>query len=236
MHNIANPLSSSIRELTSKLQSTGLISQSVDGELNIHTDTVAVVNAEEALESPRKSDTDNSDYQKKLEMYNKIGHREFEDTILFKHHKRKKKKTPMSASIISLSSSGSDEKDSACIHSTLMNLSTVGILPDLRSPESIKNDIEYKEKILANVLSFDKVNVSVEETKEETLPVVKEVICDSNKCNEEIVDIEKLPEVEDNREEFSIKPFKHIFPEFDKLKHENLEVAKAPGKYLFIHY
>lgn len=194
------------------MHSTGLISQFVDGELSIHTDTTCVVSAEEALESP-----ENSDSQKKIDAYNKIGQREFEDTILFKHHRRKKKKMPMSASVTSLSSSGSDERESTYTQPTLMNLSTVGVLPDLRSPESIRNDIEYKEKILANVLNFDKVCVEEEE-------------CDLNK-NDAQVGEENVEEEEEisSKEEFCIKPFKHIFPEFDKIKYEDLKVADTPG-------
>lgn len=154
-------------------------------------------------------------------MYNKIGQREFEDTILFKHHKRKKRRPQISASVTSLSSSGSDEKDSAIYtthQSTLMNLSTVGVLPDLRSPESIKNDIEYKEKILANVLNFDKVEELQEEATPQIVVQQKEEEVSIADEKEEIV----LEEAQIPVEEFSIKPFKHILPEFDQLK--------APGK------
>lgn len=206
-----------------------------------------MINAEEALESPEKSaDSDNSpDYQRKFELYNKIGQRDFDDTILFKHHRRKRKKTAMSASVNSLSSSGSDDRDSMYTQPTLMNLSTVGVLPDLRSPESIKNDIEYKEKILANVLNFDKVNVSVEEEKveeeeEAQAPVSADLIFNLNKNDvkneeekKEIINevLERQTEDEsDNKEEFYIKPFKHIFPEFAKIKYEDLKVADTPGK------
>lgn len=248
--NIANPLSTSFRDLTSKLQSSGLISQFVDGELSIHTDTVSVISAEEALEIPVKSaksgssDSDSPDYQKKFELYSKIGQRQFEDTILFKHHRRKRKKQPMSASVTSLSSSGSDDKDSTYTQPTLMNLSTVGVLPDLRSPESILNDIEYKEKILANVLNFDKVKVSVEEQEEQETIAAEELSCSLN-VNEErsleqeersaVEEVEGLKEDEEevNSKEFCIKPFKHIFPEFDKIKYEDLKVADTPGKILF---
>lgn len=43
---------------------------------------------------------------------------------------------------------------------TLMTMSTVGILPDLRSPEKIKSDIEDKERMLADLLCFDRVKVN----------------------------------------------------------------------------
>lgn len=55
----------------------------------------------------------------------------------------------------SLSSSSSEEKEA----SGVMNLSAMGVLPDLRSPDSIQNDIEYKEKILADVLNFDGITI-----------------------------------------------------------------------------
>lgn len=41
-----------------------------------------------------------------------------------------------------------------------MTMSTVGILPDLRSPEKIKSDIEDKERMLADLLCFDRVKVN----------------------------------------------------------------------------
>lgn len=230
--NIANPLSTSFREITSKLHTTGLISQFVDGELSIHTDTTCVVSAEEAVESPEKSaDSDSPDYQKKIDMYNKIGQREFEDTILFKHHRRKKKKMPMSVSVSSLSSSGSDERESTYTQPTLMSLSAVGVLPDLRSPESIRNDIEYKEKILANVLNFDKVCVEVEtdcDLNQNDAQIGEEI--KGENVQETVVVEEEEEEVISSKEEFSIKPFKHIFPEFDKIKFEDVKVAEAPGR------
>lgn len=48
----------------------------------------------------------------------------------------------------------------------------VGVLPDLRSPESIVNEIKEKEKILSDVLNLDKAtiiepfNPQINETKE----------------------------------------------------------------------
>jgi hypothetical protein len=47
-----------------------------------------------------------------------------------------------------------------------MTLSSVGVLPDLRSPESIQNDIEYKEKILADILNLDKIKISLDKLQE----------------------------------------------------------------------
>lgn len=175
----------------------------------------------------------------------------------------------------SLSSSSSDDRDN-CVQPTIMNLSTVGILPDLRSPDSILNDIEYKEKILADVLNFDRIKISCDQMngdekavknssdKEKVLESKSEnstVSSSSSKFNEsnaikdesyKKMDLEEnlldknVPlingyddkaetssnEVErsvDSVGEFCIKPFKHILPEFDKIKYED---SRAPGEYM----
>lgn len=65
-----------------------------------------------------------------------------------------------------------------------MNLSTVGILPDLRSPESIINDIEYKEKILADVLSLDKIKLTVQDINTSCPNQCKEVYAPGHKHND----------------------------------------------------
>lgn len=229
------------------LESSGIISHfirnSVDGKPSIQTDS-SVISAEEALEAPSNiskttsSDSDSPNYQNKFELYSKIGQRQFEETILFKHHRRKKKKSPMSVSVTSLSSSGSDDKESVCTQPTLMNLSTVGILPDLRSPESIRNDIEYKEKILANVLNFDKVKIGVDEEKQTNEHDSSEQSCDMNKNERSLNDVlikeidfkEEIPQAEvSNKDEFCIKPFKHVFPDFDKMKYK-MTSTNTPGE------
>lgn len=117
------------------------------------------MNAEEAVESHLKND----DFKNKLEIYDKIGNEQFEENILFKHSRRKKP-NEMTSSMSSWSSNSSDEKDAASVttKSTVMNLSTVGVLPDLRSPDTILNDIEQKEKILADMLNLGKMNTKVD--------------------------------------------------------------------------
>lgn len=114
-----------------------------------------IINAEEAQESPNEI----------FRNFDEIGKQNFEDDILFKQSKKVRKKYTHKSrdSVLSSSSTSSEEKDPNLIRPTLMNLSTVGVLPDLRSPESIINDIEYKEKILADVLSLDKVKISSSE-------------------------------------------------------------------------
>lgn len=272
------PLATSLRDITTKIQSANIISvipplleTSITSGLSIYSDNSGIANAEEAQESPVKlrrvpnSESDSSspvephDAQKKFDIYSKIGEQDYDDSILFKHHKRKKKQSDMRRSTFSLSSSSSDERDNY-IQPTLMNLSTVGVLPDLRSPDSILNDIEYKEKILADVLNFDKVkiNLDLEEHKinveqpaendfgdmpkescqvEEPLET-KEDACSVDEKKDDQVEEEKEPVKEEHAQElsdtgeFCIKPFKHILPEFDKIKYDPIEDSSKviPGK------
>lgn len=178
--NTFTPISSSIKELTNRIPTSivsaipPFIETVVTNGFNIHTDTTCIVKAEEATESPIKhvnhpviQESPDSipidELQRKLEIYNKIGEEEFEDTILFKHTRRKKQSGDMAASVTSLSSASSDEKEFNVTHPTLMNISAVGILPDRRSPDTILSEIEQKEKLLAEVLNFDKVRANIRE-------------------------------------------------------------------------
>ncbi|KAG5880173.1 hypothetical protein JTB14_001663 [Gonioctena quinquepunctata] len=184
INNSFYPLTSSIRDLTTKLHSTSIIAAippvlegSYTNDVSIHIDESMVVNAEEARESPVRTQSNDPDRQK---TFDDIGKKEFEDKILFKKSKRRKKRSNMEISTCSLSSNSSEEKDLSYTRPTLMNLSAVGVLPDLRSPESIRYDIEYKEKILADVLSLDKVKIS-EKTKEtEECDDLSRNYCDSS--------------------------------------------------------
>lgn len=149
--------------MTTKLQVTTIIpaippipEMSFNHDLNVHTDENLIMNAEEAQEFPTRN---NLEMQKKFE---EIGKKQFEDDILYKKSKHRKKRTSINTSTLSISSTSSEEKELNYTRPTIMNLSTVGVLPDLRSPESIKYDIEYKEKILADVLSLDKVKINTE--------------------------------------------------------------------------
>lgn len=154
---------SSLKDLTSKLQSTNIITaipplveSPFNQDLNIHTDDTLIMNAEEAKESPTASGSTNDYIHRRFE---EIGKQEFEDNILYKKSRHKKKRSPMDSSTLSVSSNSSEEKESNFTRPTIMNLSAIGVLPDLRSPESIKYDIEYKEKILADVLNLDKIKI-----------------------------------------------------------------------------
>uniref|UniRef100_A0A1Y1MJB7 HPS5-like beta-propeller domain-containing protein n=2 Tax=Photinus pyralis TaxID=7054 RepID=A0A1Y1MJB7_PHOPY len=158
------PISTSIKDLTHKIQTSSIISaippfieMTFGGDLNIHTDSTSVINAEEATESPRRRPKPNESY-KKLQIYDKISNQNFDDDILYKTRRPKK-----AQSVASWSSNSSDEHDGGHVSKpTIMTESTVNILPDLRSPESIKNDIESKEKLLADVLCFGTVEMSAE--------------------------------------------------------------------------
>ncbi|GJQ77796.1 hypothetical protein Trydic_g16056 [Trypoxylus dichotomus] len=176
--NTFSPISTSFKEFTSKIQNSNIVpaipplAEPPENIFNIHTDLTSVVNAEEAIESPqfRNNHVNLSENallnammkNNKTEIYNKIAQEDFDDSIIFKHHKQKKP-TEITTSENSLSSTSSDEHESSITTKpTIMNLSTVSILPDLRSPDSILNDIEHKEKLLADVLSFDKIKINME--------------------------------------------------------------------------
>lgn len=169
------PITTSIKDIKTKLQSTTILpaippllenafqSPTVD----VHTDETLIMNAEEAKESPIKVRQHISEEVQKK--FDDIGKQEFNDKILFKKSKKKKATssgTSMNASTLSLSSNSSEDREMYYTQPTLMNLSTVGVLPDLRSPESIKNDIEYKEKILADVLNLGKVKINLDDINE----------------------------------------------------------------------
>lgn len=231
---------------------------------NVHTDTTSVVNAEEAKESPVKhkqhmhsqSGSAVGESQKKFDVYNKIGQQDFDDTILFKHHKRKKKQSDMAGSTSNLSSSSSDDRETSISHPTLMNLSTVGALPDLRSPDSILNDIKHKERILADVLNLDKVRITDEDIKKD----INKDECGFNTETDFVADddtyssifsqsgntlvFEDQPKGKDQNkgvrsknkkeeavtdEHFTVKSFKKYLPDFGKVRQES-QPLNIPGK------
>lgn len=284
-------MSTSIRDITTKLQSASilpaippLMHNSIHEIFNIQTDLTSVVNAEEATEFITKKDVhcksdspspiSSGDLQRKFEVYNKIGEQEFDNTILFKHHKRKQKRADMTGSTSNLSSSSSDDKETSINRPTLMNLSAVGALPDLRSPDSIRSDIQHKEKILADVLNFDKAKIfewegnnekhnlscdletdavsnynvpedintlvftgqsnddSVLKLKEEEEVTIKQDVAE---LKNEVLEVNKEREkaVKETDEEFCVKPFKGILPEFEKIAQCNQSMVNTiPGKNL----
>lgn len=162
------PITTSIKDITHKIQTSSIISAippfietTFGGDLNIHTDLTSIINAEEAIESPRKVPIRKQDESyRKLQIYDKISNQNFDKDILYKP--KRLRKPNVSPSIASWSSNSSEEHDGHVSKPTIMMESTVNIFPDLRSPESIKNDIESKEKLLADVLCFDKVKISTE--------------------------------------------------------------------------
>lgn len=148
-------LPSSIKGLTSKLQPSSILSvvppvvgQTFINNISEHTDDELIMNAEEALEvqmSPRE--------EMPLKRFDNI---EVDDSneILYKHKKHKKKKHDKDRT-----NPGINElvKKNICVtEPTLMSMSTVGQLPDLRSPQTILSSIEQKEKLLAAFLTYDK--------------------------------------------------------------------------------
>lgn len=102
---------------------------------------------------------------------------------------------------------------------TLMNLSAVGVLPDLRSPESIVNDIECKEKILSDVLNLDRLRISLDQ-KTST----------KNKAKEEEIIKKELPK--DTVEEYVINKIETNFLEE---KSNNKPTIKGKNRMLHKH-
>lgn len=103
--------------------------------------------AEEATASPSDITA-----QKK---FDNIGKQEFCDEILYRKKKSSMKKSGMSLSTISLGSSNSDDFNNPAAMSK-----TIHAIPIERSQESISQEIESKEKLLADILKLDQVKFS----------------------------------------------------------------------------
>lgn len=102
------------------------------------------MNAEEAIESPREE-----------EPQRRFGNIAIDDSteVLFEHKKTKKKKSRK----VEPKNEGDNSTDKHVVtQPTLMAMSTIGQLPDLRSPQTILSSIEQKEKLLAAYLTYDK--------------------------------------------------------------------------------
>ncbi|XP_050293391.1 WD repeat-containing protein CG11141 [Anthonomus grandis grandis] len=140
------------------------------GDTNIAIDN-AISNAEEAQESLKPE----------TKTFDEISKEDFDDGILFR--KKARRKNYNKEIDIKSTNKCSDIINSAdpnlYTRPTIMNISTVGVLPDLRSPESIVNDIESKEKMLSDVLNLDKVKITLDNPDNESKEAnVKEDIVD----------------------------------------------------------
>ncbi|KAF2882582.1 hypothetical protein ILUMI_23599 [Ignelater luminosus] len=233
------PLTTSIKDLTQKLQSSSIISaippfiETAFGsnDFNVHTDATSIISAEEATESPRKNSPIRSSQldDNKIKIYDKIANQDFDDAILFKHKRRKK--PDMMTSVLSWSSNSSEEQEGSISKPTMMIMSTVGVLPDLRSPESIKNDIESKEKMLADVLCFNKTKVVLNDEKSVADEKDDNEHVDENEKNEK--ETSESPETPpensnsvnlDDNDEYTVRPFATILPRFNGIKKNNIEM------------
>ncbi|XP_071050301.1 WD repeat-containing protein CG11141 isoform X2 [Onthophagus taurus] len=128
------------------------------------------INTEEAVECTGEENYfDESDLpikQKRVEsisnMYSKISQEDYDDNIIYKHHRYSKSYTKNENGYYKHYQEGT---------SKTINLSEscTPILPDLRSPESIKNDIETKEKLISDILNFDKIKINMKKADEKKL-------------------------------------------------------------------
>lgn len=148
------PITTSIKEITQKLQLTGIkstVSPAVENifsdNINIYTDETSVMYAEEATASPSDITA-----QKK---FDNIGKQEFSDEILYRKKKSGVKKSLMSVSTMSIGSSNSDEFNNPAAMSK-----SIHVIPTERNEESITQEIECKEKLLADVLKLNIVPVT----------------------------------------------------------------------------
>lgn len=142
------PLTTSLKGLTEKLQSGY---QDAAKPIDIFTDETAIVYVEEATGSPIRSHKDENQ-----EKFEKIGKLKFSEEVLYRKSSKGEKNSRMTRSAYSASSSSSNDMDH--IPQPFMN-SFTGVLPDIRSPESIKCDIEEKEKVLEKMLNLDQVEI-----------------------------------------------------------------------------
>ncbi|KAL1516897.1 hypothetical protein ABEB36_000733 [Hypothenemus hampei] len=119
-------------------------------------DDSLVACAEEAQEIPKSS----------LKTFDEISKEDFDDSILFKKTKKKTTKEREPKMNNKLPLNNEDQSVLNCTKPTLMNLSMVGVLLDLRSPDSIVNDIKQKEKILSDVLNLQELTFDVDHSKD----------------------------------------------------------------------
>lgn len=121
--------------------------------IDIYTDENAIMTVEEATGSPVRSNK--SENHEKFEKVNK---QKFSDEILFRKSSKSEKNSRMTQSAYSISSgsNSSGERDQMPV---FMTSSFNGVLPDIRSLDTIKCDIQEKEKMLEKMLDLDKVEI-----------------------------------------------------------------------------
>lgn len=172
MQSLPSPqtLSTSIRDLTHKIQNNVMVASIPPLFDSPVSESALVSNAIEATESPKRLvETASKMSDSKLKIFDQISQQDFDDAILYKSRPRKR----YNGSSGSLTSNSSGEQEVNVAKPTLMTMSTVGVLPDLRSAEKIKSDIEDKEKMLADILCFDRVKMSNVDLNKS--PIVTEV-------------------------------------------------------------
>lgn len=149
--------------------------------IDIFTDENAIIYVEEATGSPIKINK-----QENHERFDKIGKQKYSDEILYRKSRKREKNSRMTQSAYSVSSSSSDDKEFAPV---FMN-SFSGVLPDIRSPDSIKYDIEEKEKMLEKLLDLDKVEIPdltrLDEITQGLGKVLKE--CDISNSDDDVIE------------------------------------------------
>lgn len=181
------PLSTSLKGLTEKLQ---FASPDMAKTIDIYTDETAVMYVEEATGSPVRTII----YDNK-ERFEKLGKQKFTDEILYKKSKKiEDNNSRMCRSAHSISSNSSDDKE----YAPLFMKSFTGVLPDIRSPESIKSDIEEKEKILEKILDLDKVKIP-------DISRLKKTVHDLQNTDT-IIDSKGISEEKVNKIEYNFQP------------------------------
>lgn len=144
------PFTSPLKGLTEKFQSGY---PDLGKTIDIFTDENAIIFVEEATGSPIRTNK-----YENHEKFEKVNKQKFSDEILFKKSSKGDKNSRMTQSAYTVGSGShrNGEKDSTPL---FMNSSFSGVLPDVRSLDTIKCDIEEKEKILEKMLDLDKVEI-----------------------------------------------------------------------------
>ncbi|KAH1010457.1 hypothetical protein HUJ05_004750 [Dendroctonus ponderosae] len=172
---VLNPISKALQSRKPQKEAAfGMVQQFCDNLLVSHSNDVVYIldphsmNVLATVNNLRRAICKAEEAQETLRVegrtFDEISNQEFDESILFKNAKKTKKKPPKINERKSpdfVPNNGVADNLSFT-RSTLMNLSTIGVMPDLRSPESITKDIKQKEKILSNVLNLEELSFSLE--------------------------------------------------------------------------